>query len=525
MNVLKLYFKKPQFYIFLIILLSCYSIFLFGEHYPTDSIHSYYVGLSQEYSSNILHANGRVIHWATEELSRLIGLSLREKMVSSLVFSIVTTAFTATLIYKFLIDKFSLDKRLQKTGIMIAIASIFISPFAVEQFYWFDAAAWSLAVLFSVIASHITYELFNRSKLNKKKVTLFIFDILAFLSLSLLGYQPNTYIYLVYSIVLIGLNSIINIKSKKHQETKYYNIKLLIGAFKKIIFIFSMFLLAIVLNMIIQKYIIHVSRFNSFEPLAIIDRGLYQRILYVFKLSYYKDFFYKSALIIQLIIIIQLLLITMRNRLRCLSIAALLAATLFICIFSLVSFNIISKGFILETRMIMVASFFPFFVALSTITLMRYKTNKHKINLIHLNILLLIFFFINLISILGSQNLSITQNKINDAWSDSIADVIKDYQNNNNTKINKMIYYRDSNFTYSNFPFDKGFTSLNLKSSATDWSTIESLYLYSGLKLNKLNVESNKYYQYKNYCETNNWEGFNLDQVKFSEDIAIVCIY
>lgn len=525
MNMIAKYFKKPQFYIFLIIFFIGYSIFLFGEHYSTDGIHSYYVEFSKQHSSYILHANGRVIHWATEELSRLIGLSLREKMISSLVFSLTTTAFTATLIYRFLVDKFKLDKRLQRTGIMIAITSIFISPLAIEQFYWFDAAAWSLAVLFSVVASHITYEFLNGPRLNKKKILLSIFKILVLLTLSLFGYQPNAYIYLVYSILLIGLSSIININSKEHQEIKYNNIKLLFNTFKKIILIVSIFMLAIALNMIIQKYIIHVSRFNSFEPLAIADRNLYQRILYVFKLSYYKDFFYKSALMIQLLIIIQLLLMTMRKRLRCLSATALLATILLICVFSLVSFNVISKGFILESRMIMMASFFPFFVSLSTVVLMKSKTDEHKLNLIYLNILLLMFFSINLISILGSQNLSIAQNKRNDAWSDSVADTIKTYQSNNNTKINKMVYYRDSDFTYTDFPFDKGFTNLNLSSTATDWSTVESLYLYSNLRLKKDDKSNPIFNNYKRYCESHNWDSFSLEQVKFVGGTAVVCVY
>lgn len=487
------------FLLFFILISFSKIIFLTNYHYSTDSIFINYNGFASLLSI-IIDSNGRLIFWLFTKITYLSGLNVGDATQLSLVLAIVAAAFTSTIIIR-KINHITGGKE-NNTLLFLLVSLVFTSPLILELFYFYESFVMQLSIMFSVLAANII-----ASEYRTRPTRILIAATL--LVMTLLSYQTSFVVFVVYVTVLLALNARFNIKNMFYGT----NIKRIIDSIFALVIGFSFVA-------VLFKLVMNVSRANQLDISQLFSLANYSALLGIFKMIYSSS----SSLYIgaYLILFFSIIAIMMAKKqyfelLNCIIIQAIMVLeTLVLSILPIA----MSKGQIIEPRMMAGA---VFCISLVPIIFIGAKQKVLKFVFV-LPIPLIILLIINVLISLRWQRASIDNGKIDAEWSDSVSSIIK-----SNPNIKKAIRFQDARIEeYSNRPvsYPAGVTSVNMRASMTEWSTIESLYLYSGLRLSKFEATKGyKYFEYQSYCSSNDWDNFNPDQVKFAEDAVIICVY
>ena len=103
----------------------------------------------------------------------------------------------------------------------------------------------------------------------------------------------------------------------------------------------------------------------------------------------------------------------------------------------------------------------------------------------------------------------------------SIGEEIEKYENENNIKINTVVFYTDSNSRYS-YEGLKSYGDINERVFRTTWCRMDILNYY----LNRDFIQDfTQKEQYKKEFESKDYTQFNIEQLKFENDTLHLCIY
>ena len=135
------------------------------------------------------------------------------------------------------------------------------------------------------------------------------------------------------------------------------------------------------------------------------------------------------------------------------------------------------------------------------------------------------YIFISLMSVLllwqWHSSLSFAKSQIeNNILNTQESMEINKFIDNSNNNINKVVVYYDKEPTYVYY-FSKSAGDMNARAFGYDWSYRAALITKTG----KFFEEGNKNKKYEKYCHDNNWESFNLEQLKIIDDTIHICIY
>lgn len=110
-------------------------------------------------------------------------------------------------------------------------------------------------------------------------------------------------------------------------------------------------------------------------------------------------------------------------------------------------------------------------------------------------------------------------NKMEKEYIQNIVTDIKNYENDNGIKVNKICIYYDqyAQKTFCNFPNN----SFTIKSLYTSYSKYHIIDYYLGYNLEV--VEGNK--EYQRYFKTKNWDEYSNEQLIFDNDTLHLCVY
>lgn len=111
-------------------------------------------------------------------------------------------------------------------------------------------------------------------------------------------------------------------------------------------------------------------------------------------------------------------------------------------------------------------------------------------------------------------------NSLDKQYAMDIIKSIKEYETNSNIKITKITYYNDNNSSYI-YDGTIAFGDMNVRAMRIDWSRKYIVSYYAGNKY--LDAKDNKIFS--NYCEINNWDTYNFNQLLFVNDELYICVY
>lgn len=186
--------KNHEIYIYSILVVLIFFGSFFRMDFSTDTysvIFSDYVGISKSWGNL-----GRPILGLWWYIISFLNFSTKLKYMSSFVLAIVATVFSITKLYKIIQENFE-NKKL---ALLISIM-IIINPFTIEYFLFIEKGIMMLSVLFAILAAE---KFINFIKYRKKKNILLTF---VFLLLSMFCYQSSLALFLVICCIYIVKNS------------------------------------------------------------------------------------------------------------------------------------------------------------------------------------------------------------------------------------------------------------------------------------------------------------------------------
>lgn len=111
-------------------------------------------------------------------------------------------------------------------------------------------------------------------------------------------------------------------------------------------------------------------------------------------------------------------------------------------------------------------------------------------------------------------------NKMDDVEAKKIVEIIKDYQESNNTIIKKVGYQYDKHPVVV-YPGTEYINAMTVRSMHIDWSAINYLSYYMEQDLYLTTVSEDV----KEYCSIRDWNDFREEQIIFDNDKIYICIY
>ena len=113
-------------------------------------------------------------------------------------------------------------------------------------------------------------------------------------------------------------------------------------------------------------------------------------------------------------------------------------------------------------------------------------------------------------------------NAIDEMRGELIFNAISEYENTSGITIDKVAFYQDSGVTYT-YPTIVSSFENNEAAWSANWNYLSILETVSGRRFEQLDYSSEKFFQF--YEKEMNWNEFDVDQIRFQNNIAYVAIY
>ena len=358
-----------------------------------------------------------------------------------------------------------------------------------------------MSVLFAILSvEFIDFDSFRLFNLKEA-----FFSILM-LALAINSYQPSMGVAIVYLGWIILLKNNFDYRKVFNRVDIYVICRYLLY-----------FIATIMSTIIIYKFLIHVQRVDQLNLKALFQISTYKQITILIRSVYFK---YTLPLLASFLTLAVLSFVSYRFSDFLKKIIIPITLLNFVGVLCTIILPLLTKNQIVELRMLIPIAFS---LSLSLVLLMLSITNSpgyvKKVGVL----IMVILVAINTIVSLRWQIASVNNNRADRDWSHRVSSYIR-----NHGGINSAVYFRDASVT--NYSGDlvgdtQVIYALNVRAAVTDWSTIESLYFYDNLYLKKDNPKDARFASYKDYCGSRDWNQFANDQIKFSDNTAIICIY
>lgn len=390
-----------------------------------------------------------------------------------------------------IIEKESNSKNTMLT-IIIPIL-IIINPFSIELLFYIEKGVMALSVFFNIIA--LDY-LIKYLKGDKKSV----FCAMLFMLLSNFSYQGTVAIF-----ICLGLIYII----KYAKNTKNFIVNNLIAAL--------CYGIPAYISLLISKIIFNNNRINGEKNLWLSINKIYNSMDEMIVNTY--EILPKYLLLVLLIYLFLILTIYVikENKKIVLNISSIIYIIIGVTTVSILP-QLMQNP---ESIWFVPRSTYAFASILGILLL--YLYSKFKLNKV-IDYILEITMIIFLIIQLGSFTNIIKDNYIVNYMDKSVAmeinSVINDYETENDITISKIVFYGDNNleYTYPNLWCSK---DMNIKAFYPEWSRQDVIEEYTGLKLEKGEINE----EVKTKFENQNWTSFSKKQIICIDDTVHICVY
>ncbi len=488
---------KKKIYTFLIIFLAILLsyILFFKFHLVSDAYRI--IDNSNEYMINLKLIESRPVQALYFYILKLFNInidSISDYIIAyriNLFISIIFLSISGFLIYNQVLSNLKNKNFKQKIFLMILTLTICINVSMCEYMLFIENYIIIFGFLLTIISTLLLYK-----KLKFKYILIIIL-----LLISSFCYQGVTAFFVPFSLCIYLI---------KNKDAKIKDV------LKKVVSIMFIYLFVQGINYIIcticNKFLPHLDPrlFNSI--FGNVDKFF----------SFTCIFIYMVSLVIFFIELFINIKILYNNNFK-----NYLLNIIYILILAIISFSIFlfNNSVTLTPRM-----FFSFVVVYSILEIYLISIRENNIkynNRYNLNIIivsLILIFNICIVVILQYKNIYSTKQNIEAV--NNIVDYIKNYENQNNTKINNICFYEDKSINYSYWKvYDL------LSSTYTNpiyygyWSDIYSIKVLSSRKFNKID-EKDCDTNISNYFKDKDWDEPNLaEQIIFINDTAHICCF
>lgn len=494
--------KKEDVFIYAIILAICFLLVnkLLNEHYTLDSYVAIHDGFKL-YGTYAMTSIGRLNSALYFYLFELLNIKYNTVTIISAFLSIIIASVCIKILYNSFIDCFT-KTTINKICILLLSLISLLNPLTMEYFAYFESPIMWIGILCSICASKI----FISNIKHKYLYSQILLVVAAF------SYQITLCVFPTLILFLAFL--------------KNRNLKLNI---KKILLCFLQFFIAASINMffiyVITSKIFDIGFYKLASSYSI--QGFIRNITYYFNVFFINSNYYAPKYIYFIIIgIIAILLIytLIINKKSINNIFNYFIIIIFSCIFSLMPMLSIDESSLYTGSRLFIGAVIvlPFSVIFLLSFANHYKYSKYILSFIITIILGLNFYLCY--EILGQL---IQNNTIEKHDAMYVIDKIENYQ----STTNKQVKYYELNPDrilkhFSNIPclsLEKNYPFLISKNIF--YNTIffpKLIYTYGNIKL-EMTVNSNS--SYANYCNHNDWDNLNINNVIIDNETIYICLY
>lgn len=488
-NKVKEIFCTKELYVFFAITILFFGAFCRLQYAP-DTYSVFTNGLRH----TVLHflSCGRFVTGAATYFAmRICHLGNEGTYVLSYSFAIICTVIS---LYK--LNKL-IKKDIKNDIISIIISTlIIINPFSIELFMYIEKGIMVLSVLLCVLAVEQIDKFFNG---NKKSIWL----TLIFMIISNCCYQGTVGLFVAISLIYI-------IKYSK-------NIKEFIVNNVVVALVYG---IPAAINFLAVRFLFTNARVNGkiiiSEAISKMIDGTKSMIVNTYNLL--PKYLFMIAIIILLGIIIYKAIKQKGSiKEKTLQIAGafyLIAGTLFSTVAPQILQDTSSIWFVARSS-------YPMAAIIGILTLylfMKFDINKIMKNVII--ILLIIFLMIQFSNFMRYIIDNYIGNYMDKAITLQISNMIQEYEERTENKIDKISIYQDASKQYV-YPNLKASGDMNIKAYAADWCISRILKLYTGRELEVIESEESK----KEEFLQKNWDYFSKEQIIFEDNVMHLCVF
>ena len=491
MNKINEMFKDKKLYLFGVITLIFFGVFISIQYAPDT-----YTVFSERTKASVTHffSCGRLITGCAVGITKGI-LNLTDNIIYNLsyMFAIICTILSLYKLYNLI----NVDIK-NKTVSVILSSLVVINVFSLELFVYIEKGIMMLSVLMSILAVEQTKE-FLENKKWKSMILALIFMIIATSS-----YQGTVGIFVAISLIYILKYS----KTIKEFLLNNVKVALIYGIPAGINFVMVRFMGTnsrvegnIRLAESIEKIV------SGVKNLIINTYGLFPKycfalaMLVAISFGIYKFVRHKNGNAREKIV-------------KILAIIYILAGTLFATVAPQILQNTDSIWFVARSS-------YPMASVIGILLI--YILSNCEVEKVEKNIIItcsciymlvqLAYFMIFAIDgyIVNYEDKQQTMELIN---------LINEYEEETGNKITKIAIYSDKYITYT-YPDTRASGDINVKAFSSDWAAKAIVNYYLGRQLEKVEISTTL----EQYYKENDWQEFNIEQVKFEDDTIHLCLY
>lgn len=499
---MKNYIKKENILIFIITLIitSLINYYFFSPHMIQDSYKmstlTYMV-----YRKQTFFPVGRLLSAELLSFFNYANIGIPQATVITHIISVIISSITTMILY---INNLSFFKQNKKNKLLIYLIVLLTTNniFIIQINIFVESCIIWLSILLAIIAAIIFTS-------NIKNTYKFIVTLLL-CTLCIFSYQPSLPIFITYSTVLMMLKKI---------DNKKFIINLIIAI---IIYGISAFLNMQFIYLYVQKilYVAIYKLHNTFTIKQILLNFIYYfKAFFIDSISYELLWFRKYVLTIILLIISALVIyLNNKNNIKSANkkyIISFIAITIFTILPTLAM-----KEVYFSSRMYFGLLMFYPMIFIYILTLIKNKKT--------LKIILIATILIGVINIQKCMAENNYLKKLNsDEKRDAlyIIDRIDKYEKETNVKVNEIIYYCDTNPTYSNDYCNSKKIRLFNNAIYQEKFINDVLLYYGGKKINSIKIGDEKDITYKYFFKKKDFNEFGKDNVIIRYDKLYICYY
>lgn len=483
--MIKIKFKENENIRLFFILTVVSVIICFNFILPHTVPDTYNIFVNKRYESATFLGDGRLLTGIIVYIFGNISEIIPTLMVLLSIIGVICLNYSVYILYNTIVDKSS--KKIVKLIVLIGSYLVIFNPFAMEHFAYFESGIIMFGKMLCVISA-------KKLIVDGKRINSLLIALLAGIC-----YQGIMNVFITIAILLILIQKNKGIKEKLKD--------ILWTGIISLIVLISIVITVKTFNVLLERVDTRIiSSFKNRNYLYLLMKLI---IISIFKTSnLFSEYFISIVIIISVILfsflfnfkeVFKYLLIVLISFLTC-TVPLLLQENI-----SIETRTITSIGSIIGISIILLGKN------------LKQNDKKYKENIILM--FSIILFAINSFYYIKDGIILNISNRCEKQYMNEIVDIIKEYEEQEDTKITKVAFYHDKNpqKTFKNFPDN----TFSIKGVYTIYGRENTLEYY----LNEPIQEVEKTQNYIDYFAVKDWTSLSKEQFIFEDDTLHLCTY